>query len=221
MTQNLYLTSSFRYPGISDLVMNDVESLLNKKSTEIKVAYITTAGNLHPADQRDWIDDGRKILQARGWQVRDIDIANKTRVEVEREIGKPDVIFVQGGQCIYMLEQAQKCHFDEIVRSLLDQGTIYIGESTGSIITGRNIEPYRFLAKDRRPNPPILANYRGMGLVNFLIRPHWNSPSKKEKYLTMFAENMDKIYNIDQPMIFLNDNQLVRVKGDNFQIWEA
>lgn len=66
-----------------------------------------------------------------------------------------------------------------------------------------------------------MDSYQGMGLVNFLIRPHWNNPSKKTKYLTMFSENLEQIYQIDQPMIFLNDNQLVRVKGDSFQIWEV
>lgn len=218
---NLYLTSSFRYPGVAELVMDDIEKQLQKSPSDIKVAYITTAGNLHPADQRDWIDDGRKLLQGRGWQVCDLDIADKSRAEVEAEISSPDVLFVQGGQCICMLEQVQRCQFDQIVSNLLAQGVLYIGESTGSIITGQNIDPYRFLAKDRRANPPVLDSYQGMGLVNFLIRPHWNNPSKKTKYLTMFSENLEQIYQIDQPMIFLNDNQLVRVKGDSFQICEV
>ena len=219
MEQNLYLTSSFSHPGIADLIMDDIEKRLGKAPHEIEVAYVITAGNLHPEDQRGWIDNGRKILQNHGWQVQDIDIADKTRAEVEQEIGTPDVIFVQGGQCIYMTEQMQKCQFDQIVRALLARGVYYIGESTGSIITGQDISPYRFLAKDHRDNPPILSDYRGIGLVNFLIRPHWNNPDKKAKYLAIFNEHIERIYSIDQPMIFLNDNQLIHVEGNNFQIW--
>ena len=44
------------------------------------------------------------------------------------------------------------------------------------------------------------------------------SPSDiKVAYITTAGN----LHPVDQPMIFLNDNQLVRVKGDSFQIWEV
>ncbi len=95
--QNLYLASSFRGVGVADMIMSDIEKLLGKPASEIRLSYITTAGNLHPADKREWIDDGRKILQKRGWQVFDYDIADKTESEVTAELADKDVIFVQGG----------------------------------------------------------------------------------------------------------------------------
>lgn len=219
--QNLYLTSSFRGKGVANLVINDIERLLGKTANEIRVLYITTAGNLHPKEQRVWIDEGRKILQEHGWQVFDYDIENKSEMEVEEVVSQSDVIFVQGGQCIYMLEQAQKCKLGEIVKRALAKGVPYIGESTGSIIAGRDISAYRFLANDRRENPPVLENYNGFGLVNFLIKPHWNNPDKLAKYEANIVGNFEKFFEINEPIIFLNDNQLVRVEGDNFQIWEG
>ncbi len=219
--QHLYLTSSFRGKGVAELVMNDIEKLLGKPAEQIQVLYVTTAGNLHPENQRSWIDDGRKILQERGWQVFDYDIADKTEVEVKEVVLQNDVIFVQGGQCIYMLEQAQKCNFGEIVKHALAEGMPYIGESTGSIITGRDISSYRYLAKDRRENPPELKSYQGFGLVNCLIKPHWNNPEKFDKYSAAIINNFEKFFRIEEPIIFLNDNQLVYVEGNRFQIWEG
>lgn len=219
--QNLYLTSSFRYPGVADLVLNDIETHLGKQPSEIKLSYITTAGNLHPADQRVWIDEGRTILKTRGWQVFDYDIAGKIATEVEAEFADKDVIFVQGGQCIYMLEQMQKCNFAQIIQQALARGVPYIGESTGSIVTGQDISAYRFLAKDRRANPPVLEDCHGMGLVNFLIRPHWNNPEKRARYMQIIQDHLEAFCSIDQPIICLNDNQLIHVEGDNFQIWQA
>ncbi len=219
--QHLYLTSSFRGEGVAKMVMDSIENLLGKNGNEIKISYITTAGNLHPKDQREWIDEGREILKARGWQVFDYDIEGKTEAEVEAELADKDVIFVQGGQCIYMLEQMQKCNFGDIARRAIARGVPYIGESTGSIVTGNNISAYKFWAQDRRENPPELESYQGMGLVNFLLRPHWNHPEKREKYLKMTRENLDELYSIAQPIIVLNDNQLVYVEGDKFQIWEG
>lgn len=219
--RHLYLTSSFRGRGIAEMVVGDIEKKSGKAAAQIKVLYITTAGNLHPVDQRGWIDEGREILRRRGWQVIDYDIAGKIEAEVETAFEGQDVVFVQGGQCMYMLEQMQKCNFGEIVRRALERDAFYIGESTGSIITGQDISAYRFWAQDRREDPPVLQSYQGMGLVNFLLRPHWNHPEKREKYLKMTRENLERIYNIAQPIICLNDNQLVYVEGEEFQIWEG
>lgn len=218
--QHLYLTSSFRGQGVAEMIMNDIEKSLQKPAKEIKISYITTAGNLHPKSERGWINEGREILRQRGWQVFDYDIAEKSEKEVEAELADKDVIFVQGGQCIYMLEQVQKCNFDKIVRAAVSRGVPYIGESTGSIIAGRDISAYKYWAKDRRKNPPTLASYDGIGLVNFLIRPHWNHPEKREKYLQMTRDFLEELYRISEPIVVINDNQLVYVEGDKFQIWE-
>lgn len=111
--QHLYLASSFRGPGVAAMIMESIESLLRKPATAIKVSYITTAGNLHPKDQREWIDEGREILKQHGWQVFDYDIAGKSTKEVEQELSDKDVIFVQGGQCLYMLEETRKCNLSD------------------------------------------------------------------------------------------------------------
>ncbi len=218
---SLYLASSFRGNGVADLILNDIAEKLNKPMNEIKILYITTAGNLHPENERVWIVEGREILQAHGCQVIDYDIEGKTEQEVEVATQDVDVIFVQGGQCIYMLEQAQKCNLADVVKRALVRGVVYIGESTGSIITGGDISAYRFWAKDRRENPPELGDYNGMGLVNFLIRPHWNNLGKFSSYRENTVGNFEKFFQISEPIIFLNDNQLVYVEGKNFQIWEG
>lgn len=220
-SQQLYLMSSFRGRGVAEMVMSDIERKLEKNADEIKILYITTAGNLHAPEKRDWINEGREILLSRGWQVFDYDIAGKTEEEVADALRDKDVVFVQGGQCIYMLEQLRKCNFSSIVRETLSRGCIYMGESTGSIVAGRDIYPYRFLSKDKRENPPELEDYNGLGLVNFLVRPHWNNQTKRQSYLENIGNNMEKFFSIAQPMIFLNDNQLVYVDGDKFQIWEG
>ena len=217
--KNLYLASSFRGKGVAEMIMEDIEHLLGKKPSEIRISYIITAGNLHPSDKRDWIIEGRELLGRRGWQVFDYDIEGKTEGEVEQELSDKDVVFVQGGQCMYMLEQMQKCNFGDVIKRVLERGVPYIGESTGAIVTGGDISAYRYWAKDRRENPPELKKYRG--LVNFLIRPHWGRMEKREKYLKMTKENLESIFEIEQPIIFLNDNQLVRVEGDKFRIWEG
>lgn len=219
--QRLYLTSSFRGLGVAALVIPHIEKALNKASTDVRVLYVTTAGNLKPAEQRDWINEAREIMRSHGWQVFDYDIVGKTEPEIEAEILDKDVVFVQGGCCLYMLEQMQKCNFAEIIRRTVARGVPYIGESVGSIITGRDLSAYKFLAKDRREHPTELDSYQGIGLVNFLIRPHWNDPKKFQSYSENIMQNFKEFYSISEPFILLNNNQLIYVEGKNYQIWEG
>jgi len=202
------------------MVMGDIEEKLGKEAGEIKVFYVTTAGNLIPKAEWAYIDEAREMMRKHGWQVFDYDIVGKTEEEVEQAIKDKDVVFIQGGQCIYLLEQMQKCNFAEIVKRAVLRDMPYIGESTGSIITGGDVSAYRYWARDRRGNPPELENYQGIGLVDFLLRPHWGNAEKKSRYLESMRENLEKIYEIRQPIIFLHDDQVVRVEGDKFWIWE-
>ncbi len=219
--QNLYLASSFRGAGVAQLIMDDIENLLGKKATEIRLAYITTTGNLHPSDKREWIDEGRKNLQERGWQVFDYDIAGKTESEVAAELINRDAIFVQGGNSFYLLEQMHNCNFSKIIKSILAKGAPYIGESAGAIVCSNDIRNQQYMSGD-----PIRAKemtgFSGLGLVDFLIKPHWNREGiKREKFSRFLQENPEEFYSISQPIICLNDNQLIRVEGDSFQIWQG
>lgn len=220
--QQLYLMSSFRGEGVAEMVMGDIEKKLGKDAREIKVLYITTAGNLHPAEKRDWINEGREILKERGWKVMDYDIAGKTEDEVEKDVRKTDVVFVQGGNNFYLLKRMQECNFEKVIRKALARGMIYVGESAGAIVCSKDIAAQKVMSADALGLVPEITDFRGLGLVNFLIRPHWNREgAKREKFSKFLRENPEEFYSITEPLICLNDNQLVYVEGESFQIWEG
>lgn len=217
---NLYLASSFRGTGVAEMIMEDIERLLGKKAGEIRVAYVVTAGNLHPVEQRTWIDEGREILKERGWKVFDYDIAGKNEHEVKDELAGRDVVFVQGGNNFYLLQQMQRCGFREIVRKKVADGMPYIGESAGAIVCAEDLAEQKYISGDA--DVVELEDFRGLGLVNFLIKPHWNRKgAKREKFSRFLRENPGAFYSITQPIICLNDSQVVRVEGDKFQIWDG
>lgn len=220
--KNLYLASSFRGKGVAKMVMEDIERVLRKQAEEVKISYIITAGNLHPEGKRDWIVEGRKLLGERGWQVFDYDITGKIEAEVEKELSDKDVVFVQGGNNFYLLKQMHACNFRRVIDRALERGVPYIGESAGAIVCSRDITAQRYMSGDALKEVPGLKDFRGLGLVNFLVKPHWNREGvKREKFSKFLRENPEEFYSIEQPIICLNDNQLVRVEGDKFQIWEG
>ena len=78
------------------------------------------------------------------------------------------------------------------------------------------------MSADALKQVPEIADFNGLGLVNFLVRPHWNrADQKREKHLKFLKEHPEEFFSITQPIICLNDNQLVCVEGDEFQIWEG
>lgn len=222
MQQQLYLMSSFRGPGVAKMVMSDVEQKLNKSPADIKVLYITTAGNLHQPTERGWINEGREIMQKHGWQVTDYDIAAHNEAEIAEAINEHAVVFVQGGNNFYLLQQMQTCNFGKIIKAALTTGKIYLGESAGAIVCADNIKAQQYMSSDALSAVPDLQDFSGLGLINFLVKPHWNRAGhKREKFAKFLFEHPNEFYSINQPIICLNDNQLIYVDGNNFQIWEG
>jgi dipeptidase E len=109
-----------------------------------------------------------------------------------------------------MLSQARLTGFDKFISEFISRGGIYIGTSTGSFI----------MAEDTAPGL-ALENYfeddfdsTGLGLVNFLVMPHWGTDDFKNNY-----QNFPKLaYDSNMPMLILNDFQYVWVKDNKFQI---
>ena len=95
------------------------------------------------------------------------------------------------------------------------------GESAGAIVCSNNIRNQQYMSGDSTLAKEI-TDFSGLGLVNFLIKPHWNREDiKREKFSRFLRENSEEFYSINQPIICLNDNQLIRVEGDSFQIWQG
>lgn len=219
-TPCLYLMSSFRGKGVASLVMGDVEKKIGKGPQDVKVLYITTAGNLHPVDKRGWIVEGREILTGHGWQVFDYDLDGKSEAEVAEAISDKDVVFVQGGNQFYLLKKMQESGFYDIIKRFLAKGGLYFGESAGAIVCSENIAEHLVMSCDE--DWAELDDYDGLGLVNFLVRPHWNRQGeKRERFFRLVVENAEGFYSIERPIICLNDNQLIYVEGDSFQIWQG
>jgi len=95
----------------------------------------------------------------------------------------------------------------------IKNGKVYIGCSAGSIIAGPDIYITRFI--DEISNASKLKSYKGLGLVDFVVFPHWGSKDFREIYLN---ERLRNSYNQKNKIILLTDYQYVRVKDDWYRI---
>ncbi len=175
----LYLTS------IASASLDKIVKELPKNPEDLKVLFIPTAADTYAADNRQWFDADRNKFLELGFQIEDYDIKDKTEVELRKKLSEVDIIFVSGGNTFYLLEHVKKSGFDKVLRELKDSDKIYIGSSAGSIIMGPVIRPIQ--AFDH-PKEAHLDNYNAIGLVDFVILPHWGRDKYKEKQAAVIKE---------------------------------
>lgn len=99
-----------------------------------------------------------------------------------------------------------------MVRKLVNSGVIYVGVSAGAVLAGPTIEPVGFL--DDPTKAPHLKSYEGLGLVDFVILPHYGNKKYEKKYQKI----MNKFGNKGLKLITLTDKQAIIVEGNKYHI---
>jgi dipeptidase E len=137
---------------------------------------------------------------------------------IEREIwlagfDRADVIVFGGGDCYYLLESIKKSGIGDGFRELIES-KVYVGISAGSMITAKNVsistDSILYYEKYRS-----LKNRKGLGFVDFELRPHLNSewfPKVRLPYLEELAREISySFYAID-------DNTAIQVVDDKIEV---
>ena len=176
-----------------------IEEELKKKFYEIinkedisnkKVLYITTASDGENDSDKSWMDNEFKTILDLGFRKDNINEYKIGKSEID--IKDYDVIYMMGGNTFYLMDRIRKYGFDEKIKKAIEDGTVYIGSSAGSIILGSSIE-FALPFDDNNVN---MTDFTGIGLVDGIIIPHAN---RKEKFI-------NKVKNeIDQELILLYD----------------
>lgn len=203
MEQKLLLTSQGIQPGLRDVFLS-----LIKKPSETTVAFVTTAafGEENPT----WLDIYRNQLRDCGIKdIADLDFKGKKEEQLRQALLGKDVIFVNGGNAFYLLQQVKKSGFDKILPGLLEKGVLYVGVSAGSYIACPNIEHAAWKHGDRNDNVR-LKDLTALNLVPFYITAHF-----VEAYRSVVNEAS---HNTELPIVALYDTQAILVRGKNYEV---
>ena len=202
--KNLFLASIAR-----NTLTKFIESL-DCPPGKLTVAFIPTAGNILK-DNGFVIEDRNKLVDL-GFNVIDINLEGKTKNQLLEKMIGIDVIFIAGGNTFYLLQETKKSGFDEIVKSFVKKGGIYIGSSAGTLLAGPSIELAQDI--DDQSDAPELKSYDSLALVDFVVLPHYDDEDFKEK----IDQNLQKHKGYRYKTIKISDNQAVAVKGNSFKI---
>ena len=206
--KRLYLASQFYVVG------HHIGALISDSAKQ-KTVFITTPikYKVFKESDLDWHYKNRAALKDNGFVCYDYDITGKSESDLAKDLDKYEVMYMEGGNPFYLMQEAQKNNFSQYVADRVANGLIYVSESAGSVASGIDI------AANSRPDKSLqnydLPNSSGFNLVNFAILPHWGQENKKPDY---FTHKIPQSYKEDFPYILLTNNQYVEVMGDWYKI---
>lgn len=118
--------------SFASVTLDLVTELLPKPATQLKAAFIPTAGDL--CDNNGFMHVDREKLVEMGFSIIDIDLKNIDEQGLEIKLENIDLVLVAGGNTFYLLDKVKKSGFDKVIQKVLDRGVIYVGSSAGSIL---------------------------------------------------------------------------------------
>ncbi len=175
-----------------------------------KLLFVITASEDETGTVQ-WREDDRNALIKAGFDVTDYTFTGKTTTEIKQTLKQFDVLCIEGGNTFLLLEQIQKTGCADNIRQLVENGMPYIGSSAGSIVAGPDIYPTRRLDDYDLSR---LNGFAGLGLVDFVIFPHWGSEHFKDLYLN---KRLDINYNDKHKYMVLTDNQYIETDGETMK----
>ncbi|HLB51830.1 hypothetical protein A3F07_04330 [candidate division WWE3 bacterium RIFCSPHIGHO2_12_FULL_38_15] len=207
--KKMFLASEFGYSG--DLLKEKSQYLADKP----KVAYISNAADLD--SDREWMNHNRDMFLKLGFEIINIDLRILKFEKLNEALLSTDAVYMEGGNTFYLLDICNKSGFTYIIKDLIiNKDKLYIGTSAGSVIAGPNIEFSKFL--DDPSAAPELADFTGLGLVNFEVIPHIGNDDFFKLNENCYNDLFKNLKNYKYPHICLRDNQAVWVENDKFEI---
>lgn len=203
MKRKLFLSSA----GIVPETKEDFLKLLGKDPDDLTVAFIPTAGD--PEKDKTFVQWSIDQIKEIGIKFTTIDLKKENKDTLYGKLNKADIIWVNGGNTFYLLDQVRRSGFNQVIEKLLDEGKIYVGVSAGSYLACPTIES----AKWKHVGDPDIVGLKdltALNLVKLLVVAHYEDQFKQD------VENGSKTTKL--PVITLNDKQAITVIGDEFKI---
>jgi dipeptidase E len=176
-----------------------INTFLRQVST---IGFIPTAGE--PYEDPSFVEEDRTRLIELGFDVRNLDITNSDRADILARIAKVDALFIAGGNTFYLMQQIRAKGLVEDLKSYILDGHRFIGASAGAVICGPTVEPIRTL--DDPQAAPLLQDLAGLGIVDFVVLPHYGKPKYLDRYHDIVREYSDRL-----TLIPLRDDQAILV----------
>lgn len=191
-----------------------LQEFFDKPLEAVKFLYINTPGNYKPY-KSEWMMKGEQRWRDIFPNFQEFDLERAMRIDKNfnfREfLSLFDFIFVSGGTAYILTYWMEKTGSREIIKNLiLEDKTVYGGESAGAIFAYKEIDTYKELDyPDRAPEKID----EGLGIIDFAPIPHWDNQDYQQGLLNIknkFESKGVKTYTItDNQALFINNKDII------------
>lgn len=127
-------------------------------------------------------------------------------VMLKSELDETDLLWISGGNVFYLRYLLRKSGLDVILKSLIDAGMVYAGDSAGSAVLGHDLHGLDLL-DDTGEVPEVI--YRGLDITSFIILPHWGD----ERYKDEIANSKNILEKYNPEIVTISDSQACVIDG--------
>src|SRR3989344_7948785 len=204
----LLLTSG----GITNLtIAKALLDLVGKPAEEINLAFIPTAANVDSKDKGWFIDNLYELKQQKYKLIDIVEISGLPRWNWEERLKTADVLFFSGGVTPHLMRCMEESGLKELLPELL-KTKVYVGVSAGSII----MSPTNAMSNQEKAiwykEKFGYESKKGLGFVNFYMRPHMNLPHYPNYRKDLLAESLKEIAKeIPETIYALDDQMAIKV----------
>ncbi|MFT4326251.1 MAG: Type 1 glutamine amidotransferase-like domain-containing protein [Candidatus Woesearchaeota archaeon] len=197
--------SGGRYPIETTAIDKEIIRLSKKKNP--KVLFIPTASK----DSESYYEVFKRHYTKLGAKVDVLYLTKKqySYKELESRILSTDIIYVGGGNTLYMMNLWRKLKVDKILKKAFDKNIILSGLSAGSICW------FSFGISDSRTykhNPKALTKVRGLGFVPAIICPHYDTEIHRHSATKKYAKTSPLVtLALDNCSAFAYTNERFRI----------
>jgi len=187
--------------------------LLGKHFNKAHIAFIPTAANVERGDKAWLVDDMNNFRKLNFISFDIVDISAVPKNIWLPSFEKADILVFGGGNVYHLLKWIKKSGLESMLPELL-KTKVYVGISAGSMVTAKNFSLSRSNILYYEKNKG-LKNTKGLGFVDFEVRPHLNS-KWFPKVRIPFLEKLSK----ETPNTFyaIDDNTAVKVVDNKVSI---
>lgn len=194
----LFLASEVKNPSTTKKLEEYVGGFKGKE-----IAYIPTAGN--GEGWGSWKSGGSwKLAQTLGAEITLLQLEDYWNKDVISQLQGKDIVWFAGGQSGYLMYWIRRTQIDKHIKRMLDNGTLYLGSSAGSMITGKTADITEWCIGDGESGAGIIPQ---LELVDFDIYPHF-----KDEHLEKIKEYYKgkKLYLLkDGEQIIVEDKKVI------------
>lgn len=197
----LFLASEAKHPDSLTKLLDFIGGSFANKT----IAYIPTAANGEFFGS--WKNgQSFKIASELGAKIIIIELESFVYQDIYQPIKSADIIWMAGGMTGYLLYWLRRTELDKLLPEVLNQGTIYVGSSAGSMVCSVTQYVNDIYIDESEPGASLLP---GLGLVDFEIYPHFEDS---------MLPQIQKSWTYDIPLYLLKNGEAITITDGNLQV---